>query len=535
MSKKKRAYLSMILYQNDATHYELLKQIAVEFGSLTVGIPSNYVMARLYGEGKNGYDAEATRAFLLDFKFIDDVLILDDHDFGYRAAYEKLKFDVCYYGSEYGSQFEKDKAFFSENGVDFLPLIPPRASAPEKGDSMSLALKNLQKDKKLILFGTGKYFDLFLDRYSSLHSIAYAIDSDSSRWNSQKRAVLIKSPDSLKSENPQDCLVVLCAKNFASMKETIFSFGEFNYRALLFVNPISVLEEMFLAIKAEDDYVQKSQKTLMVLLKEFDRVCAKHGLKYYVICGSLIGVVRHKGFIPWDDDLDVAMPRVDFEKLNKLASDELSNSDFFLLNHDALGGGAFLDFMPRLLYLRERFPTKVYDKVKGKADKNFTERAFLDIYPMDNAGKNKRKFYFNIFLMRVVYNLAMGHRAFLNYDDYARLSKFKVLVIKALNSIGRFLPQKLIAFWYDALSQYAKNEDCEDFFMPSCSIMCIERRFAKKYFGEGTRLPMNDMLAMVPKDFDGLLNSMGYYNYMNLPPLFIRKPSHYFNSDISIW
>ena len=535
MSEQKRVYLNIILYQRNLEHFEFLKKLAAQYGPLTIGIPSDYVMARLYGEKKNGYSAQAARDFWREFKFIEDVIILDDHKFSYQDVYQDLHFDVCFYGSEYGTQFEKDKKFFAEKGVEFLPLLPLGAASQAPIDSLSLSLKNLQKDKKLILFGTGKYFDLFLDRYSSFHSIAYAVDSDSACWDSQKRGVQIKSPEFLKSENSNNCLVILCAKNYAAVKDSLFSFGEFNYRTLLFKNSISILEEIYLAVKAEFDYTQRAQKILMLLLKEFDRVCSKHGLKYYVICGSLIGVVRHKGFIPWDDDLDVAMDRSDLEKLKAIARDEWTGDDFFLLDHDDLGGGAFLDFMPRFLYLKETFPTKVYDKVEGKMDPKFTRRVFLDIYPMDNAGKNLRKFNRNIFLMRIVYNLCMGHRGWINYDDYDRLPKLQVIAIKILNSIGRLLPEKLIASWYDKLSQYASKEDCDDYFMPSCSIMCIERRFPKKFFGQGIRLPMNDMNVFVPQDYDGLLNSMKYHNYMRLPPLSSRKPSHYFNSDINIW
>ena len=81
-----------------------------------------------------------------------------------------------------------------------------------------------------------------------------------------------------------------------------------------------------------DFFVDSTRKKIWAIeldiLIEFDRICKKHGLKYFLMCGTLLGAIRHKGFIPWDDDIDVAMPRDDFNKLNTL-QDEFKHP-FFL-------------------------------------------------------------------------------------------------------------------------------------------------------------------------------------------------------------
>ena len=65
------------------------------------------------------------------------------------------------------------------------------------------------------------------------------------------------------------------------------------------------------------------------LLAEFARVCAENGLKWFVHAGTMLGAVRHQGFIPWDDDIDVVMPREDYDRLCKLAPTAFSHPYFF--------------------------------------------------------------------------------------------------------------------------------------------------------------------------------------------------------------
>ena len=84
--------------------------------------------------------------------------------------------------------------------------------------------------------------------------------------------------------------------------------------------------------KEYDDFTLKRiQEVELEILKDFMDICDRHGLDYFGIAGTGIGALRHQGFIPWDDDIDVAMPRDDFEKLLPLVEKEMGDK-YLIMN-----------------------------------------------------------------------------------------------------------------------------------------------------------------------------------------------------------
>ena len=76
----------------------------------------------------------------------------------------------------------------------------------------------------------------------------------------------------------------------------------------------------------QEEYLEKAHEVLLKLLLEFDRVCKKYDVQYYLICGSLLGAVRHQDFIPWDDDVDFGMTREDYAKFISIFEQELGEN-----------------------------------------------------------------------------------------------------------------------------------------------------------------------------------------------------------------
>lgn len=113
------------------------------------------------------------------------------------------------------------------------------------------------------------------------------------------------------------------------------------------------------------------------LLAEFMRICEKHQLQFFVDGGTLLGTIRHKGFIPWDDDIDVVMFRSDYEKLCDIATEEFQYPYFF--QTEATDPGS----MRGHAQLRNSETTGILNAEKGKSW-TFNQGIFIDIFPLDN-------------------------------------------------------------------------------------------------------------------------------------------------------
>lgn len=128
-------------------------------------------------------------------------------------------------------------------------------------------------------------------------------------------------------------------------------------------------------VKLDDKTLRRLQMTELGLLREVDRICRKCGIHYNIIAGTLLGAVRHGGFIPWDDDADVALLRPEYEKFVKACKTELDHSRFYFQDHQNTPGYRWGYGKLRrkdTLFLRENQEHMPYE-----------QGVFIDIFPLD--------------------------------------------------------------------------------------------------------------------------------------------------------
>lgn len=237
------------------------------------------------------------------------------------------------------------------------------------------------------------------------------------------------------------------------------------------------------------------QDALSRLLCEFDRVCKKLNIRYFLFAGTLLGAVRHEGFIPWDDDLDVIMPRDDYERFLSEADAVLEHEKFFLQKE-------FSENWP-MFFSKLRLNNTTCLEAYHPKYPNCHQGIYMDIFPLDRAKKGSFGRKIQFFASKIVIARSLDRRG---YETDSLPKKAMMLACRAL-------PMK--PFLKLAKSGGNDSGKLHSFFAAAKSMgrnVYDEKLFAEAIDGsfEGGNYP-------IPAHYDEILRIL-YDDYMTLPP-----------------
>lgn len=257
----------------------------------------------------------------------------------------------------------------------------------------------------------------------------------------------------------------------------------------------------------------------LAILKEIDRICRKHKIQYLMDSGTLLGAVRHKGFIPWDDDADVAFTRENYEKFKTVVRDELPEGMEFLEPDQMQGGKAFFDFTPRILYLNSKTHEDgpEMDFYDGKLN-----HIYVDLFIQDRLPDNKLAAGWTKLVQTVIYGLAMGHRYHLDYSKYSLVNK---LCVGALALIGKCIPMNLIWKMQHAVAVKDRNRDTDQYYYSNYAPDYFYVTVRRHWVDQVVDLPFENMKLMAPAGWHQILAWL-YGDYMTPPPEDKQVPTH---------
>lgn len=244
-------------------------------------------------------------------------------------------------------------------------------------------------------------------------------------------------------------------------------------------------------------------------LKKFVNICEKHHIKYFLIGGSLLGAIRHNGFIPWDDDVDIGMRRDEYDRFSSIAPALLQNEHYFIQTADTDPNFAFsyMKMIDTDTYIEER--NNVNDARKG---------VFVDIFPFDKVPRQpeirravySRSRYFDTrILLRLGYNIIKTpFRKDPETNDlnhYMSVAKLK----EKRENIMRLYNMEPFHHYKNYASQYAYDKEVLN----------------QAEISELITHPFEDIQVKIPEAYDRILTRM-YDDYMTLPPERDQKEKH---------
>jgi len=238
------------------------------------------------------------------------------------------------------------------------------------------------------------------------------------------------------------------------------------------------------------------QQCLLDILKAIDRVCREHHLRYYLFAGTCLGAMRHKGFVPWDDDADVGMPRPDYDVLVAHANEWLPEG------YELVSG----ETNPRYPYFFARIQDARTTYILRRQF-DFVGGLPVDVFPLDGMTTNplkRRWHYLRLSLTRKLLYFCL-------IDPYKHGRGFHCLLVKTIRAL--FSPATLhcrlyrilTEFPYESSSLVADNDN-----KPSRGIL------PKEVYGEPQPVAFEDTQLMTMADPDAYLRYC-YGNYMELP------------------
>ena len=265
--------------------------------------------------------------------------------------------------------------------------------------------------------------------------------------------------------------------------------------------------------------LRMAQDAGLEMLLEVDRLSEKYGFTYFLDAGTLIGAVRHGGFIPWDDDVDIVMTRKDFDIFYS-HRDELSDKMELCMPNDYRDGKAFYDFTPRILYLASsRHETDEESEYYGGK----LNHLWTDIFILDEIPDGRFRDAWTRFLQKCIYGLSMPRRYGIDLGKYGFMDKLKVLV---LSLTGRAFPQKKLFELQDRLSRKYNGKGTRRVYYSNYQPDFLQVTLEKEWISRSERLPFEGHMLSVPADYDAVLREI-YGDYMQLPPPEKRVPSHH--------
>ncbi len=258
--------------------------------------------------------------------------------------------------------------------------------------------------------------------------------------------------------------------------------------------------------------IREVQKVQLEILLEFDRICKINNIKYCLYAGTLLGAIRHKGFIPWDDDIDVCMLREEYDRFLKVCNRYLDDK-YFLQTYKT-----DKEYHHQFAKLRKNNTLYIEE---GLSNLKVHQGIFIDIFPYDNIKLNTitGKIHRNLLNMFRIINSASSKGVSKSVSGYA-----KMCIYYARKIFPKSMKDKLNTKLACAFNK-SKTQHVGELSLATTKTLYERFSLKKSTFYDIIEWEFENYKFPVPREYDYVL-TRHYGDYMALPPLEQQKPHH---------
>ena len=253
----------------------------------------------------------------------------------------------------------------------------------------------------------------------------------------------------------------------------------------------------------EDLSLREAQSLMLDILKNVHELCEKHGIKYFLDAGTLIGAVRHKGFIPWDDDVDIGILREDYNKFLQIAKNELPDH-LFLQTFET---DKYYNVYPTPC--KVRYNNTLFLEEGTEENHKMHNGIFIDVFPYDSLPKLKitykiqRTFSYNIL------------KSFKRRRDMPENLSFKNRITYSFyRLVVKMFPNKRRLKFFDYLTKW--NDVNSEYMGYGLDTYWSEYIYKKEDYFDLIKLEFEGQYFYAPKNYDAILTQL-YGDYMTPP------------------
>lgn len=266
--------------------------------------------------------------------------------------------------------------------------------------------------------------------------------------------------------------------------------------------------------------LKEIQKRLTAMLSVFDAYCKKNELKYFAWGGTMLGAIRHHGFIPWDDDIDVMMPRPDYHRLMRLTETSFVDGYRIVGPHNQKN-------MPLAYMKMEDMNSTIVDNILSVDNPS---GVFIDIMPIDGVSSNDNEAE-DVYRRYKIYQKGAVASSIPYTLDNVISSDKDVKHISLLSYLKSLVYRKIYSsqYFYNKCDELAASYDYDtsEYVRIYSSPHFSKRKMCRAWFDNIIDVEFENIRVKCPADYDKILTLL-YKNYMELPPVEKRITDHHF-------